>query len=147
MTRITRSAPVLGLLALTACGGSWSGTPEPTGDGIGINGVAGGTVVSAHELGQGGGSILDALQGKIPNFKIDLGTYRCPSITLRSAKDFRGDNFPQVYVDGTRAQNTCILQSMAARDTERVEVYPAGFTTRPGYGTSIHGLILVFTRR
>jgi hypothetical protein len=27
-----------------------------------------------------------------------------------------------------------------------VEIYPMGYTTRPGYATHAHGLILLFTR-
>jgi len=30
------------------------------------------------------------------------------------------------------------------RDVESVEIYPMGFTTRPGYASHAHGLILVF---
>jgi hypothetical protein len=53
---------------------------------------------------------------------------------------------PHVYVDGTRTTDTCILETLRAEDVERIEVYPQGFTTRPGYGTHANGLILVFMR-
>jgi hypothetical protein len=53
---------------------------------------------------------------------------------------------PQVYVDGTRATDTCILQSLRSDDVDSVEVYPMGVTKRPGYATHAHGLILVFLR-
>ena len=67
-------------------------------------------------------------------------------MTLRSAVTFQGVVNPHVYVDGTRATDTCVLESLRTVDVERVEVYPQGFTTRPGYGTHAHGLILVFMR-
>jgi hypothetical protein len=53
---------------------------------------------------------------------------------------------PLVYLDGTRTRDTCILEQLRATDVERVEIYPMGVTTRPGYSTHPHGLILVFMR-
>jgi len=49
-------------------------------------------------------------------------------------------------VDGARATDTCVLESLRATDIGRVEVYPQGFTSRPGYRTHAEGLILVFMR-
>ena len=51
---------------------------------------------------------------------------------------------PIVYVDGARAIDTCILESLRTQDVESVELYPMGFTSRPGYASHAHGLILVF---
>ena len=107
----------------------------------------GATVISGEELAQRSGSVLEALVGKVPNMKVDFVELdRCPAITMRSHHDLHGANFPDVYVDGTRSTNTCVLQSLRAHDAARVEIYPMGFTTRPGYGTSADGLILVFLR-
>ncbi len=49
-------------------------------------------------------------------------------------------------MDGTRALDTCILGMLRAGDVRRVEIYPMGVTTRPGYSPHSHGLILVFLR-
>lgn len=141
---MVRTIVPLAVLALTACAGLWTDSEDP---GIGVQGQDGATVVTADELARTNGSVLQAIRGKIPNMKIDLSPERCPAITLRTFKRFRGENYPQVYLDGTRAQNTCILETLAAQDVERVEVYPQGFTTRPGYSTSTHGLILLFSRK
>lgn len=84
--------------------------------------------------------------GKVPSFRVLPRTSQCPEIRLRSNVNARGAVSPHVYVNGTRASNTCVLESLRTTDVERVEVYPRGFTNRPGYGTHAHGLILVFTR-
>lgn len=143
---IGRLWPV-GLLVLTACGGLGAGPAQPGTEGIGVESVDGATVVTAGELVRTNGSVLQAIQGKIPNMKVDASPQRCPAITLRASKRFTGVNYPDVYVDGIRAQNTCILETLGAQDVNRVEIYSQGFTTRPGYGTSGHGLILLFMRR
>jgi hypothetical protein len=126
---------------------TWTGTPEQTYEGIGVRGSGGATVVTAEELHDAGGSVLRAITGKIPNMKVNYPVDRCPSIALRRSREARGGGYPDVYVDGARATNTCVLDTMQARDVDRVEIYPAGYTRRPGYGTSTHGLILIFSRR
>jgi hypothetical protein len=148
MTRkITRLLAPAGVLALAACAGAGTAVYEPPEPGIGVEGRDGATIVTADELERTDGSVLDAIRGKIPNMRVDLSPQRCPAITLRTYKRLHGENYPDVYLDGTRAQNTCILETLAARDVGLVEVYPQGFTTRPGYRTSGHGLILLFSRR
>lgn len=139
---------VLGVLALAGCGGTWTGAPQRDYEGNGVGMSDGATVVTAEELHTANGPLLSAITGKVPNLKIDyVGYQRCPSITLRSFEEFHGLGFPSVYVDGTRANDTCILTSLLAYDVDQVEIYPQGFTKRPGYATNTHGLILVFTRR
>lgn len=147
MRRIMRSLVVLGAIGLGACVGGWA-TPEPVLEGNGVHASDGATVVTAEELHTYGGSVLRAIMGKVPNMKVDfVGLQRCPAITMRRDKDLYGNNFPDVYVDGTRTRSTCVLESIQAIDTDRIEIYPQGFTKRPGYATSTHGLILIFTRR
>lgn len=142
---MTSRLPALALtLLFLACGPS-NRLADRDGD---VRAERGGTVVSGTALLGHGGSVLDAVASRVAGMQVDFtGLERCPAITLRSAKDLRGRKFPDVYVDGTRAGNTCILESLRAADVERVEVYPMGFTTRPGYGHSTHGLILVFMRQ
>lgn len=147
----TAATLLLGLLALLpalyACGG-WHGPPPRDLEGNGVGHSGGATVISAEELHDQEGSVLRVMMGRVPNMKVEYpGLDRCPAIALRRSKGLQGLNSPQVYVDGTRVRGTCILETLRADDTDRIEIYPQGFTTRPGYATSAHGLILVFTRR
>lgn len=107
----------------------------------------GAVILTGSALTDGPGTVLAAMSGKVPNFRVQRRTGQCPEITLRNSVSFQSvDVSPHVYVDGTRSTDTCILETLQADDVERVEVYPQGFTTRPGYGTNAHGLILVFMR-
>jgi hypothetical protein len=146
MSTWRRTAVLLVTMGLAACGG-WGGSPERTYEGIGVSGEAGAIVVTAEELHSVTGSVLQALRGKVPNMRVDASVGRCPGISFRSAREPRGDSYPDIYVDGTRATNTCILESLSSVDVEWVELYPQGVTQRPGYGTNNQGLILIFLRR
>lgn len=106
----------------------------------------GAIVLAGAALEDGRGTVLDAMAGKIPNFRLRRTRDRCPQIALRSIMGASSISSPQVYVDGARSSDTCILETINTRDVERVEVYPLGFTTRPGYGRDAQGLILVFMR-
>jgi hypothetical protein len=107
----------------------------------------GAVILTGSALTDGPGTVLAAMSGKVPNFRVQQRAGRCPEITLRNSVSFQSvDVSPHVYVDGTRSTDTCILETLRVDDVERVEVYPQGFTTRPGYGTNAHGLILVFMR-
>ncbi|HUG39368.1 MAG TPA: TonB-dependent receptor plug domain-containing protein [Longimicrobiales bacterium] len=141
-----RSMIALGCLAAAGCGGTWGPTPEQKLEGIGVGTIGSATVVTAEELREAGGSVLRAILGKVPNMKVTY-TARCPSIAMRSSKNHRRNDSPSVYVDGTHVGDTCILETLEAREVDRVEVYPTGFTHRPGYRGSNGGLILVFLRR
>ena len=112
----------------------------------GVTQERGAIVLTGSALSDGAGFVLAALTGKVPNMRVRQYSGECPQITLRSHVSFEGIVNPHVYVDGTRATDTCILETIRTSDVERVEVYPQGFTTRPGYGTHAHGLILVFLR-
>ncbi len=148
MPRYAAVLSALVILAAAGCGGAWRGSPEPVLEGNGVGSLGGATVVNAQELHRSNGSVLRAIMGKVPNMKVsfrDMG--RCPAIAIRSFEDHHGNDFPGIYVDGTHVRDTCVLETLDARDTERVEVYPMGFTTRPGYASNNNGLILVFLRR
>ena len=132
-------------IAVAACGGYQTETPVPSGEEDEVPGSA--FVLSGEELDDGRGSLLDALRGKVPNFRIYQTSRKCPQISLRSHTTFETLVAPAIYVDGTRATDTCILTSLRGEDVGSVEFYPMGFTTRPGYATHAHGLILVFMRR
>lgn len=140
-----RRLPLAALLVLAASCGGWREGGGGRSDAV--TSSQGATVIDGDELGRTHGSLLRAMLGKVPNMKVNFtGLQRCPAIALRRAEDINGKNFPDVYVDGTRANNTCILESLQAQDAALVEIYPMGFTRRPGYGTSGQGLILVFLR-
>ncbi len=106
----------------------------------------GAVVLTGSALTDGEGSLLSTMKGKIPGFQVQTGPDICPEISLRGQASFSGFINPDVYVDGTRATDTCILETLSAKDAERVEIYPMGFTMRPGYRTHAEGLILVFLR-
>ena len=112
----------------------------------GVTSQNGAIILSGSTLDDGRGSLLSAMQGKVPNLRINWSSRDCPQISLRSHTTFETVVEPHVYVDGTRATDTCILESLRSQDVDSVEIYPMGFTTRPGYGTHAHGLILVFMR-
>jgi hypothetical protein len=89
-------------------------------------------------------SLVHAIASRLPGAQVSSGGRACPQITLRGTKSIRGDNNPSVYVDGTRAANTCVLDMLQILDVERVEVYPSGIAPRPPYHGNPNGLILVF---
>jgi len=133
------------VLLLGGCAGLQS--PErSTRTGGGVENTGGATIISGVALAESGGSVLDALRGRIPGMKIRPHLDQCPQISLRSHVSFQSEVNAQVYVDGTRAADTCILQTLRTDDVESVEVYPMGVTKRPGYATHAHGLILIFMR-
>lgn len=138
--RIGRCTALLTTLALAACA-SGSGRGE---EAVSSNGR--GTVIAGAALADGGGSVLDAMLGKVPSLKIQRYIGECPHLALRNDATFRTLVNPHVYVDGTRAMDTCILESLRSIDVERVEVYPSGVSGRPGYPSHAYGLILLFMR-
>jgi hypothetical protein len=96
-----------------------------------------------------GRTVLDAIRHSMPQLHISGWTQytRCPMLQLRGMDSVEGKNDPDVYVDGTRTTDTCPLVTIQAVSTDRIEVYPMGMTSRPGYPSSGHGLILIFLAR
>ncbi len=135
--------PVL-VLVLTSCGALRSEGRSVRNDG-GVRSERGAIIMSGVAL-ERRGSVVDAFQGAVPGIRILRHRDQCPQITLRSHVTFESVVNPMVYVDGTRAVDTCILETLRTDDVESVEIYPMGVTTRPGYATHAHGLILVFMR-
>lgn len=130
------------LLLTTACGTISPGQRDSR-----TTSDDGGIVIQGIDLQDGRGDLINAMQGKVPNFRVSKPQAQaCPHITIRSARILRAPINPHVYVDGARSMDTCILEMLRTSDVERIEVYPAGFTTRPGYGRHSEGLILVFMR-
>lgn len=103
------------------------------------------TVIEGEDLWRSRGSVLGSMAGRLANVRIQRTT-GCPTLEMRGRSSRFGETSPTVYVDGARAVNTCVLEQVRAEDVQRVEVYPMGVTTRPGYRGNSAGLILVFTR-
>ncbi|HEX7050210.1 MAG TPA: TonB-dependent receptor plug domain-containing protein [Longimicrobiales bacterium] len=105
-------------------------------------------VLSGAELGNDPSrSVLDAIRQAMPEVRVRRSDGACPHVELRGPDSLRGEGNPVVYVDGTRLTDTCTLASLPASEARRVEVYPIGFTQRPGYTGDGHGLILIFLKR
>ena len=77
---------------------------------------------------------------------VALENDRLGGMRRRTPIGLAGLTEPEVYVDGLRGADTCILNNLVVSDVRRVEVYSQGVTGRPGYVTSARGLILIFTR-
>jgi hypothetical protein len=122
------------LLFVTACGATRTGGERTTNDGSA-------TIVRGTELG---GNLLESLRGRVPSMTISYASGDCPHIEFRGMRSARFQGNPDVYVDGARMLDTCILTQIGSNDIDYVEVYPSGHTNRPGIQRSPFGLILVF---
>ena len=142
---LVASSALIGAVLCSSCAARRESTQ---GSREGVFFERGAIILTGSALTDGSGTVLAAISGKVPNFRVQRRGNRCPEITLRNNVSFTAQENanPDVYVDGTRATDTCILDTIRADDVDRVEVYPQGFTTRPGYGTQATGLILVFMR-
>lgn len=139
----------LGALLLMGCASLGGGRSDERSADDGVSMNDGAIILRGSALMGGSGNLLAAMTGKVPNFRVVRNVARqCPQIALRNRRiNVQGYWVnPHVYVDGTRATDTCILESLGSDDVERIEVYPQGFTKRPGYGSHAQGLILVFMR-
>jgi len=93
-----------------------------------------------------GRTVLDAITLRMPQVRTFLTTGGCPGVLLRGADRVIGASNPDVYIDHTHVLDTCPLAMLSAIDVQRIEIYPLGVTSRPGYDIAAHGLILIFTR-
>jgi len=93
-----------------------------------------------------GRSVLDAMTLRMPQIRTFRTTGGCPGVLLRGADRLTGTSDPDVYVDHAHTLDTCPLAMLSTIDIQRIEIYPLGVTSRPGYNTGAHGLILIFTR-
>jgi len=112
--------------------------------------TAGTVILTGEDLSANPGwTVLDAIRRAMPQVKVStgLGLNPCPLVELRGRDSVTGSSDPDVYVDGTRTVDTCPLVTLQAADTRRIEVCPQGVTSRPGYPSSGHGLILIFVER
>lgn len=91
------------------------------------------------------GTLLTALAARMTQMNVLRGG-ECPQIELRGRTTVARPTNPGVYVDGARATNTCVLETLNVADVHRVEVYPMGIAQRGAYEAQAGGLILVFMR-
>ncbi|HVH69310.1 MAG TPA: TonB-dependent receptor plug domain-containing protein [Gemmatimonadales bacterium] len=118
------------------------GQPLPTS-------TAGAVIISGDALSADPGlTVLDAVRRAMPQLRVsDWSHNHCPVVQLRGKDSVLGASDPDIYVDGTRTVDTCPLVTLQAMEARRIEVYPLGVTSRPGYSNSGHGLILIFLQR
>src|SRR6266480_1879984 len=112
--------------------------------------TAGSVILTGEDLSANPGwTVLDAIRRARPPVKISTGRglNPCPLIELRGRDSVTGSSDPDVYVDGTRTVDTCPLVTLQAIEASRIEIYPLGVTSRPGYPSRGHGLILIFLQR
>ena len=111
--------------------------------------TAGAVIITGQALSADPGrTVLDAIKRAMPQLRVsDWSRNHCPTVQLRGKDSVTGSSDPDVYVDGTRTGDTCPLVTLQATETRRIEVYPLGVTSRPGYPSSGHGLILIFVER
>jgi hypothetical protein len=147
-------SPAVRILAiavlLPGCGTSrpFDRSTEPGGQPLG-HATAGSVIIGADALSADAGlTVLDAVRRAMPQLRVsDWSHNHCPVVQLRGKDSLTGSSNPDIYVDGTRTVDTCPLVTLQALEARRVEVYPLGVTSRPGYPTSAHGLILIFLQR
>jgi len=149
----SRAVPSLFVVSLLAQGCATSRpfdrSTEPGGKPLSPT-TAGSVIITGEALSADPGrTVLDAVRKAMPQLHISGWSQysRCPILELRGKDSVAGTSNPDVYVDGTRTVDTCPLVTIQAMDTRRVEVYPLGVTSRPGYTSSGHGLILIFLQR
>jgi len=111
--------------------------------------TAGNVVLTGDQLSANiGWTVLDAIRRAMPQLRVsDWSRNHCPVLQLRGRDSVDGSSDPDVYVDGTRTVDTCPLVTIQAMEASRIEVYPLGVTSRPGYSSTGHGLILIFLQR
>jgi len=148
--KTARLAGMLGILGTSACAGMAPAGPVGSTFAPGRGGemprrVGNAMIMEGAQLYERSGNVLSILRSRIGNMQV-RSTDGCPAIVLRGQKTVVTSSNPLVYVNGQRTSDTCILESMQAADVARVEVYPMGVTSRPGYLAHPHGLILVFLR-
>lgn len=158
MNRIVRSSAPVVLLALLA--GCAAREPDP--ELAAVRAIERGnprsrTVAMAmlegpelESAGRSGNTLSEVLARLVPNLRIArsnrAGT--CPRLVLRGIKSVTLSSDPDIYIDGARSVDTCILDLLPMASIARVEVYAGGQIPRSEPITpSAAGAILIFTRR
>ncbi len=112
--------------------------------------TAGAVILTGEALSADPGrTVLEAIRRVMPQLRVMSWSEvnRCPRVELRGRDSMNGSSDPDVYVDGTRTADTCPLVTLQASEARLIEVSPLGITSRPGYPSTGHGLILIFLQR
>jgi len=144
MSRSQLSVAALSVLVGVACAGKAAPSDAEDAQSRRTGGDA--TVINATILESSGTSILNVLPSYVAGLRVRHTDGGCPEIRLRGTGSLYNSSDPVIYVDGTRTGNTCVLDTLVPTEVNRIEVYPMGVTTRPGYRNHPHGLILVFMK-
>ncbi|HEX8360316.1 MAG TPA: hypothetical protein VF613_09420 [Longimicrobium sp.] len=95
-----------------------------------------------------GGSLMEALAGRVSNMRVSRSSASgCSRVIFRGVQSIHGSSEAHVWVDGQAATDSCILDLIRRWDVDRVEIYPSGLVRKSGYPASATGSILVFTKR
>ena len=139
---VRRTAGALGAALLCAC----SAHPAPRTDvaSPGIRTDNGVTILTEDVLEKQNRSLLELMKARIPSITV-IDDQPCPDVYLRGRSTISTSSSPAIYVDGERANNTCVLDMMDVTDLQRVEIYPNGLP-RGGYQSSPYGVILIFMK-
>lgn len=147
-----RTLHVLGLALIAGLAGCATAASRPTGSAEPAAGAPAPIgyvrVISGSTLADNPGlNVLQVIARAMPDIRVAQTPGGCPVVWIRGASTIFGSPNPSVYVDGTRAGDTCVLSSFSAVNVSRIEIYPLGVTSRPGYDVNSNGLILIFTKR
>jgi hypothetical protein len=74
---------------------------------------------------------------------ISEGGGQCPRIQFRGQSSIQNEPQPSIYVDGTLMLDTCIITQMSSMEIDFIEVYPSGFSSRPGVQRNPGGVIYI----
>jgi len=102
-------------------------------------------IIGRESLREESGTLLGVLTRRVSGMQV-RSTPECPEVSLRGRNSIHGSPNPTIYVNGTPAVNTCVLEGLNASDVDRVEVYRMGVSPHAGYRTNSNGLIAVFLR-
>jgi hypothetical protein len=129
---------VAGTALLAACLGSAPSSSPPTG-------TSGSTVLMPDEY-TAGRSVLNLIQMRMSNVQIRPAS-PCPDVEFRGRRNVQRATPPTIYVQGQRASNTCILESLNMADVDRVEVYRRGQGFHSaGFAGGAGGTILIYLK-
>jgi hypothetical protein len=136
-----------GLVLTAGCGANGSAA-RPADDSLAFapRRVGSGIVIQGAATDEYDRSVLTILRRRVPGLQV-TSTAICPLIAMRGRNSIHSPPDPAVFVNDSRATNTCILDELRMDDVDRVEVYPMGVGPNPSYGANADGLILIFTRR
>src|SRR5438876_1627785 len=122
-----RSVPVLLALPLLvlSCATSrpFDRSTEPGGRPLSPT-TAGSVIITGDALSADRGrTVLDAVKKAMPQLHISSWSQysRCPNLELRGKDTAPSSSNPDVYVDGPRTVDNCLLVTIQAMDAQRIE--------------------------